>query len=319
MVKAMTPVLAAASALLLISCGGTNSQGQEKGQLPAAAAVSVSDALPPERTGGFDGARAFAHVEAQVRIGPRASGSEGIRKVQEYLRAQLKGFGCTVEEDDFQARTPLGPIPMKNLLVKVPGKKSDMVLLLTHYETLRMENFVGANDPGSSTGLMLELARLLCSQKRELTVWIAFLDGEEAIVEWSDTDSIYGSRQLAAQMALRGELKRVRAVVLADMVGDRDLNFYREQNSTPWLNELVWNTAHRLGYSQHFQDGQYTLEDDHLPFLRRGIPAVDIIDYNYTPWWHTPEDSLDKISARSLGIVGHVILEVIGELEKKFR
>jgi Zn-dependent M28 family amino/carboxypeptidase len=302
--------------LLLLACGGEKPEAANAPapQLPAKAAAS--DALPPEQTGGFDGARAFTHVEALVRIGPRQPGSEGIRRAQDYIRGQLKNVGCAVEEDDFQANTPVGRVPMKNIVAKIPGRKSDVLLLLTHYDTLRLENFLGANDSGSSTGLMLEMARLLCARKGELTLWIAFLDGEEAFVEWSETDGTYGSRQMAAKLALSGELKRIRAVLLADMVGDRSLNIKRETASTPWLTDLVWKTAARLGYEKYFVADQHTIEDDHLPFLRRGVPAVNLIDFDY-PYWHTPEDTLDKISARSLGIVGHVLLEVVSVLDKR--
>lgn len=249
-------------------------------------------------------------------IGPRPSGSPGIRQAQEYIRTQLQSFGCSVEEDSFEASTPVGRIAMKNIVAKIPGASANVVLLLTHYDTLRKADFVGANDGGSSTGLMLEMARLLCGQKGGVSIWITFLDGEEAVVEWSDTDGTYGSRQMAARLALTNELKRVKAVVLADMIGDRDLGLRRESNSTGWLTDLVWSTAKRLGYGKHFLSESLAIEDDHIPFLRRGVPAVNLIDFEY-PAWHTPADTLDKLSARSLGVVGHVILESVKELEKK--
>ena len=281
-------------------------------------ATATAAAIPPEGTGGFDAQKAFAHVEKLVAIGPRPPGSQGIHRAQEYIRRELEKCGCNVEEDDFHASTPLGRVPMKNLLVKIPGRSSSVVMLMTHYDTKRIPDFVGANDGGSSTGLMLELARLLCGKKSALTLWIAFVDGEEAFVEWSDTDGTYGSRQLAAKLALSGELKRVKAVILADLVGDRDLDIRRDSNSTRWLTDLVWETAARLGYQKYFLSESTTMNDDHIPFTRRGVPAVDIIDLDY-PSWHTPADRLDQISPRSLGIVGHVILEVLPQLEKKFR
>ena len=285
---------------------------------PARAAAPTTDALAAEVTGGFDGARAFRHVEKLVGIGPRQSGSPGIRQAQEYIRTQLQSFGCSVEEESFEASTPVGRIAMKNIVAKIPGTSANVVLLLTHYDTLRKADFVGANDGGSSTGLMLEMARLLCGQKGGVSIWITFLDGEEAVVEWSDTDGTYGSRQMAARLALTNELKRVKAVVLADMIGDRDLALRRESNSTGWLTDLVWSTAKRLGYEKHFLSESLAIEDDHIPFLRRGVPAVNLIDFDY-PAWHTPADTLDKLSARSLGVVGHVILESVKELEKKVR
>ena len=277
------------------------------------------EAPPPEVFGGFDGQRAYAHVAQLVAIGPRPPGSEGMRRAQEYIRGQLRSFGCrVVEEDDFRASTPVGSVPMKNFLVKVPGAGAHVVLLATHYDTKRLENFVGANDGGSSTGLMLELARRLCARKNALTVWIAFFDGEEAFVKWSETDGTYGSRQMAAKLALSGELPRIKAMLLADLIGDRNLRVKREWHSTRWLTDLVWATAARLGYQSVFLSEEFSTEDDHLPFLRRNVPAVDIIDLNIQ-YWHTAGDTLDKISPRSLAIVGHVIFESLAELEKKLR
>jgi Zn-dependent M28 family amino/carboxypeptidase len=213
---------------------------------------------------------------------------------------------------------------MRNIVAKIPGEGPGIILLLTHYDTARnIDNFVGANDAGSSSGLMLEIARLLCSAKKgPNALWIAFLDGEEAQVTWSDTDSVYGSRELAARMAVSGDLKRVRAILLADMVGQYNLQIPRESGSTKWLSDLVWNTAARLGYKNIFVSREVGIEDDHDPFLTRGVPAVDIIDYqDYVNlgYWHTAKDTLDKVSPRSIAIVGHVILASVTELQQKFR
>ncbi len=312
-------LLAVALALLFAAC---EKESASSAAGPAAAAgllPPAAPAPPPEQTGGFDGARALAHVETLVRFGPRIPGSEAARRAQKYIRQQLDSFGCAVEEFDFTAQTPLGPLPMKNILARVSGQKQDAVLLLTHYDTRRTPpGFVGANDGGSSTGLMLEMARLLCAQPRRLSVWIAFLDGEEAQVEWTETDSLYGSRELAARLALRGELKRVKAVILADMVGDREIRFLRELNSTDWLVDLVWEVAARLGYRDIFVDATHAIDDDHLPFLRRGLPAVDIIEVGEYEHWHTLGDTLDKLSPRSLAITGHVILESLAALDQRF-
>ena len=314
------------------SCAGTSAEKNAAATPPAPsssaaapsapAAFAPEDApLPPEKTGGFDAARAFVQVQKQVSFGPRPPGTDAIRRTQAWLRSELDSNGCAAEEDSFTAQTPLGPLPMKNILAKVPGSGANVVLLLTHYDTLRKENFVGANDAGSSTAVMLEMARLLCGKKRAVNVWIAFLDGEEAQVRWTDTDSVYGSRQLAAKLALSGDLQRVKAVILADIVGNRDLRLKREGNSTKWLTDLVWSTAHRIGYGKQFLDEETAIEDDHIPFLRRKVPAVDLIacDYVGYPPWHTADDTLDKISPRSLGIIGHVLVETLAELEHKFR
>ena len=317
--KLITRSSIAALFLLSVLAAGCASGTEKAAPAPPVQAASVaSDALPAESTGGFDGARAFAHVEKLVAIGSRQSGSPGIRLAQDYIRTQLKLFGCSVEEDTFESSTPVGRIPMKNIVAKIPGASPNVVLLLTHYDTLRKADFVGANDSGSSTGLMLEMARQLCGKKGVVSVWIAFLDGEEALVEWTDLDSTYGSRQMSTRLSLSNELKSVKAVILADMIGDRDLAIKRESQSTTWLTDLVWKTAKRLGYEKHFVSETQSISDDHIPFLKRGVPAVDLIDYDYPPW-HTPGDTLDKVSARSLGVVGHVILESVKELEKKFR
>ena len=293
---------------------------------PSAAAVSPAQiaaeqgadaAPPPESTGGFDGRRAYTHVARLVAIGPRSPGTEGIRKAREYIRSELQGFGCKVETDNFHASTIIGSVAMENIVVNITGESPNVILLTTHYDTKRMENFVGANDGGSSTGLMLELARLLCSRKNALTVWIAFFDGEEAFGEWSATDGTFGSRQMAAKLAASSELKRIKAMMLADLIGDRKLWIKREGNSTRWLTDLVWATAARLGYRSIFVDATVPIEDDHLPFLKRDVPAVDVIDLD-APYWHTSGDTLDKISPRSLAVVGHVFVESLAELEKKF-
>ncbi len=277
-------------------------------------------APPASATGGFDGQKAFAQTEKLVSFGPRPPDSDALHQTQKYIREQLDSFGCAVEEDDFHSATPIGSVAMKNIIAKVPGEGPGVILLLTHYDTLRQANFVGAVDGGSSTGLMLEMARLLCGRKQPLAVWITFLDGEEAFVAWSDTDSTYGSRELAAKLAISGELKKVKAVILADMVGPANLKIRRDTNSTKWLTDLVWSKAARLGYQEEFVSTETAIQDDHLPFMRRGVPSVDIIDlidFSNAGYWHTTQDSLEKVSPRSLGIVGHVILESVNELQKK--
>lgn len=297
---------------------GCRAEPQKAATSAAVQSVPRTDALSPETTGGLDGSKAYAHVARLVTIGPRPSGSSGIVQAQDYIRTALRSFGCPIEEDNFHASTPTGSVAMKNILVKIPGASPGVVLLATHYDTKQLPNFLGANDGGSSTGLMLELARLLCGRKNKLTIWIAFFDGEEAFVEWSATDGTYGSRQMAAKLAVSGELKRIKAMMLADLIGDRGLKIKRESNSTHWLTDLVWSTAAQLGYQNIFVAEEIAIKDDHLPFLRRSVPAVDVIDLE-EPYWHTPGDTLDKISPRSLAIVGHVFLESLTELEKKLR
>ena len=251
-------------------------------------------------------------------MGQRQSGTPGIVPAQDYILSELKSYGCAVETDDFHADTPAGSLAMKNIVAKIPGERPEIVLLATHYDTKRLANFVGADDGGSSTGVMLELARVLCGKRGRDTVWIAFFDGEEAVnPDWKDPDNTYGSRQMAAKLAMGGDLKRIKALLLADMVGNRQLRFRRDTDSTKWLTDLVWSAAARLGYSSVFANEEYSIGgDDHFSFMRRGVPAVDVIDFQI-PYWHTPQDTLDKISARSLAIVGHVFLESVHELGEK--
>jgi glutaminyl-peptide cyclotransferase len=279
---------------------------------------AAHDAPLPEKTGGFDGKRAFAHVAKQVSFGPRPSGSQALAHLQEYLQSELKSYGCDVETDDFGSDTPIGRVRMKNILVKIPGEKPGIILLGTHYDTLLMDNFVGADDGGSSTAVMLELARLLCPQRGKYAVWIAFFDGEEATKSWSATDSRYGSRQMAARLSSSGDIKKVKAFLLADIVGGRAAQFLRESSSSPALIDLVWDTAARLGYSALFLNDTTAAQDDHDSFMSRGVPAVDVIgDFAHNGYWHTPQDALDKISGRTLATVGHVFLESVKQLQSK--
>ena len=277
------------------------------------------DAPPPDKTGGFDGKRAYALVAKQVGFGPHPSGSPAIAKVQDFLQSELKSYGCTVDTDSFTADTPVGRLQMKNVVVKIPGEKPGIILLGTHYDTLlTVPNFVGADDGGSSTALMLELARLLCPQRGKYAVWIAFFDGEEAMQNWSNTDSRYGSRQMAAKLAMSGDLKKVKAFLLADIVGGRKAQFLRETSSTPDLINLFWNTAHKLGYNALFRDTTTQAQDDHDSFLARGVPSLDVIgDFINNGYWHTPQDNMDVISAKTLASVGYVFLESIKELQSR--
>ncbi len=276
----------------------------------------------------FDGERAYEHVRHLVEIGPRPPASDGIHRAQAYIIGQLKSLGCPVEEHDFHASMALGDLAMKNIIVKLPGSSSGIVLYTTHYDTVRIPNFVGADDGGSGTGTMLELARLFCARKNSLNVWIVFFDGEEAQGKWTDAASVqwnndssnntYGSREMAAQMALSGDLRRVKAMILADMIGPPNVTIKRDSNSTPWLTNLIWATAAQLGYKNNFVSDTYPITgDDHLSFIRRGIAGCDLIDFS-VPYWHTTQDTLDKIDARSLGIVGQVLAETLPGLEKKF-
>ncbi len=290
-----------------------------------APAISPADEPPPpDKVAGFDGKRAYDQVAKQVSFGPRPAGSAAIAQLQDYLVSELKSYGCAVDVDSFSSDTPIGRVAMKNIVAKIPGEKQGIILLGTHYDTKKMENFVGADDGGSSTAVMLEIARLLCGQQQanKYAVWIAFFDAEEAFnLEWKDPDNRYGSRQMAAQMATAGDLPKVKAFILVDLVGGKNPHFLRDGESTPWLKDMVWKIAGNLGYSNIFAKPPTNFGgDDHYSFTARHVPSVDIMDLdtqNDVPYWHTPQDTLDKISAKTLAIVGHVVLESVKQLQQK--
>lgn len=318
-------------AALAAGCNSSDTKSAPEGQQPFMSTVAGSAPVPfvaPEdrapsadKTGGFDGQRAYDLVVKQVSFGPRPAGSQSLAKLQDYLESELKSYGCAVDTDSFSADTPAGRLPMKNIVAKVPGEKAGIILLATHYDTKRTDNFVGADDAGSSTAVMLEIARNLCAQKHlgKYAVWIAFFDGEEAVNEqWQDPDNRYGSRQMAAQLAASGDLKKIKVLLLADLVGSKELRLKRESGSTKSYTDLVWKTGQRLGYGTVFVDEQTPISDDHLSFLSRGVAAVDVINMETSAnYWHTPQDTPDKLSPRSLAIVGHTFLETVKELQQK--
>jgi Zn-dependent M28 family amino/carboxypeptidase len=252
-------------------------------------------------------------------FGSRPVGSAAHKKLQAYLREHLRNDG--LEEDTFTAQTPAGPFQMTNFIAKFPGTKDGIVVIGGHYDTnYPLKNYVGANDGGSSTGLPLELANVLREHKEgRPTVWLVWFDGEEAVEQWSATDSTYGSRHLAQKWQQQGVLPKIKAFLLLDMIGDADLDVLRDTNSTSWVEDMVGQAAGKLGYSSHFFANENGIEDDHLPFVHLGVPSADIIDMDYGPndsWHHTPKDTIDKVSPKSMEIVGNVVLEVVWALGK---
>jgi Zn-dependent M28 family amino/carboxypeptidase len=267
----------------------------------------------------LSGERALRHVKQLVKGGNRAPGTSGHRWAQSYIVRHLRlAYIDEIEEVDFVAQTPRGTKAMKNIIGKIPGKTSEIVVLAGHYDTLQKEGFVGANDGGSSTALLLELARVLgLKQPPPVTVWITFFDGEEAFASWSESDGVYGSRYQVNAWQRAGVLERIKAVIVVDMVGDAELRLRREMNSSPWLTDLIWQIAADKGFADHFSQAQTAVEDDHVPFRRAGVPAVDLIDLEYGPnnrYWHTEHDTVDKLSARSFKVVGEVVLETVARL-----
>ena len=269
----------------------------------------------------FSGGRAYDYARDFAAIGPRWPTSAGHMKAEAFLRAHFQHD--QLEEDTFTADTPIGLVNMRNFIVRFPGKKDGAIVLATHYETnyyLKDINFVGANDGAATTGLLMAIADQLRARTaggKKLdgySVWLVFFDGEEAIRSWSASDSTYGSRHLAARWERDGTLARIKAFLLADMIGDKDLDIERESRSTAWLVDLVAQAAKKFGYQRYFFEQQEAVDDDHLAFVKRGVPSIDIIDLDYGPnnsYHHTAQDTMDKISAHSLQIDGDVFLETI--------
>jgi len=264
----------------------------------------------------FNGGKAYEYAREFAAIGPRWPTGPGHVKAEEFIRSQFKHD--QLEEDTFTANTPIGPVNMRNFIVRFPGKKDGVIVLATHYETnyfLRNINFVGANDGASTTGLLLAVADQLRGKKLDgYSIWLVFFDGEEAIQQWSASDSTYGSRHLAAKWGRDGTLGRIKAFILADMIGDKDLDIQHETHSADWLVTVVRQAARRFGYDHYFFQTDEPIEDDHLAFVARGVPSIDLIDLDYGPnnsYHHTAQDTIDKISAHSLAIDGDVLMETI--------
>jgi Zn-dependent M28 family amino/carboxypeptidase len=264
----------------------------------------------------FSGASAFKYTQAAVAFGPRPSGSAANRQLQAYIRAQLRLLKCEIIEDPFTAKTFKGDIPMTNIIAKFPGKSGKAIVVSGHFDTKLFpgRKFVGANDGGSSTGLLLELARTLNGTPRVDDVYVVFFDGEEALAEWTETDSVYGSRHLAYKWKADGTLAKIKALINVDMIGDKSLGLLLDENSTSSLRKLVWSTAAELGYKAYFLNDGEKMEDDHMPFIKLGVQSLDLIDFDYDPW-HKDSDTMDKLSPKSLDIVGTVVLESVRKLE----
>lgn len=278
------------------------------------AALLLQAPAPPT----FDSSRAWEHLRQLVALGPRPAGSAAIERSRTYIKAQLSAAGVAVAEQAWDERTPLGQVRMVNLAATIPGASRDRLILAGHYDTKRVREFVfvGANDGGSSAAMLVELARVLKARRNPLTIELLFLDGEEAVVEWGGTDRTYGSRHYVEAARKDGSLGSVKAMILVDMVGDRDLQVKREPSSTPWLTDAIWNAAARLKLGHVFVPLATPIEDDHLEFLAAGVPAVDIIDLDYAAW-HTADDTLDQVSAKSLQVVGDVLLAALPDIEAR--
>ncbi|HWS98939.1 MAG TPA: M28 family metallopeptidase [Pyrinomonadaceae bacterium] len=313
--------------LLFTACTG----GGPQPNAPTPTTPTASPARPPAAAGlKIDGDRAFEHVRKQVEFGPRPAGSSELARTREYIVSELRSYGLEATVDEWQAATPIGPRKMANVVAELPGESTDVIILSSHYDTklIKEFRFVGANDGGSSTGALLEMARVMkaAPQKPRLTYRFVFFDGEEAFCqEWSECttpegpDNTYGSRHYVKQLKASGELKRVRAMILLDMIGYKELELGRnDMLSTRWLIDAVWDTARELGYDKYFVDAHEGCDgDDHVPFLQEGVQALDIIQLETYIHWHTAEDTLDKISPQSLKIVADTVLASLPRIEER--
>jgi len=279
----------------------------------------------------FDGNAAYEYAREFAAIGPRWPTGPGHVKAEDFIRSHFLRDHDQLEQDSFTADTPIGPVRMCNFIVRFPGSKPGVIVLGSHYETnypLRNINYIGANDGASTTGLLMAIADRLREQAGHspgkkldgYSIWLVFFDGEEAIQQWSASDSTYGSRHLAAEWGRDGTLNRIKAFLLADMIGDKDLDIQRDTNSTAWLVSLVAEAARKFGYERYFFQQEMDVEDDQLAFVERGVPSIDIIDLDYGPnnsYHHTVQDTMDKISAHSLMIDGDVFMEAIRLIDQR--
>lgn len=275
----------------------------------------------------FDGKRAWSHLEEVVAFGERPAGSASIERLRSYLIDQLTKLHLEPVREAFREETPIGPIDFCNVYVDIPGSDagptSSIIVFCTHYDTKRgLEGtFVGANDGGSGTAVLLELARCLAEREKRsaVTYRLLFLDGEEAVrPKWAGKDNCYGSRHHVAELERAGALERVKACVLLDMIGDRDLRLTHELYSDARLLRIVSEAAHSAGLEEHVGATPREIRDDHLSFQDAGVPSVDLIDFEYGPaneYWHSAADTLDKCSAQSLEAIGRILLACLPALD----
>ena len=268
----------------------------------------------------FDAARAMHHVKKQIDFGPRPPDSPQLAKTRAYIADELKSYGLKVSIHEFVAVTPKGEKKMANVVGEIAGETKTLVLLASHYETkfYKDMHFVGANDPAASVATLLEIGRVLGSSKEKpkVTYRLVFFDGEEALCEgWSECDNpdgpdnTYGSRKYVALLRERDELKTAGALILLDLMGYKNLELGRDTLSTRWLQDIVWQTGRELGHTKIFVDREEGVGgDDHEPFLKAGVASVDLIQLNTYPHWHKPDDTIDKVSAQSMKIVGETVL-----------
>jgi len=302
---------------VLVAAIAYGTQGGRAAQTPAP--VSPQSAA---RTSPFNADRAFADLKTMVDFGPRPAGSDALAKTRAYIVAELQKVGLKAQLDEFEAVTPRGRKKMTNIRASRPGTRPGTIALVGHYDTKIFDNmvFVGANDGGSSAAWVLEMARATQDLRLQNTLEFVFFDGEEAVAEWTDQDSVYGSKHDVDRRIKAGALSQLKALILVDMIGDKNLAIPKESQSTEWLTTTIWNTAKSIGHAREFPASEQTISDDHIPFLNARIPAVDLIDFDYGPqhsYWHQAADTLDKTSGQSLKIVGDVVYLSLNEIDRR--
>ena len=324
----MTKMAVLVAPLLFIGC--------PKDPPPPRPRASVSTSSRPAPTSppivaAFNGERAMDHVKKQIEFGPRPPESQQLAKTRSYITNELKSYGLTVSLDEFTATTPQGEKKMANIVGEIPGETKTLILITSHYDTkfYKDMNFVGANDPAASVGTLLEIGRVLGSRKEKpkVTYRLVFFDGEEAFCEgWSDCgdeknpDNTYGSRHYVSQLRAHNELENARALILLDMMGYKNLELGRDTTSTKWLQDIIWQTGRELGYNKVFVDREEGVGgDDHEPFLSAGVDSVDIIQLTSYPYWHRADDTIDKVSAQSMKIVGETVLASLPKITEHVR
>jgi glutaminyl-peptide cyclotransferase len=305
-----------------------------KNDPPARPSAGVSTKPRPVETvapipTSFNGERAMDHARKQIEFGPRPPASAQLEKTRAYIVKELKSYGLAVSLDEFTASTPQGEKKMANIVAEVTGEAKTLVLITSHYDTKVFKDmtFVGANDPASSVGTLLEIGRVLGSMKDKpkVTYRLVFFDGEEAFCDgWDDCgtpeepDNTYGSRHYVSQLRAKNELQNTRALILLDMMGYKNLELGRDTLSTKWLQDIIWQTGRELGYGKIFVDRPEGVGgDDHEPFLKAGVDSVDLIQLSGYPYWHKADDTIDKLSAQSMKIVGETVVASLPKIENK--
>lgn len=317
--RTILPRACALIVLVLLFAACPKNQTPQRQPRVGMSTSSSSTRLPPIPT-AFSGERALAHARKQIDFGPRPPGSPQLEKTRAYIVNELNSYGLIASVDEFIAKTPQGDKKMANIIGELPGETKTTLLLASHYDTKFYKDmqFVGANDPAASVGTLLEIGRVIGSlrEKPKVTVKLVFFDGEEAFCEgWDDCgnednpDNTYGSRHYVSQLKAKNELSNTAALILLDMIGYKKLELGRDPTSTRWLQDIIWETGRELGHRKIFVDREEGVGgDDHEPFIRAGVPAVDLIQLNSYPYWHRADDTIDKISAQSMKIVGDSVL-----------